>query len=116
MERDFPEKLAQYALALSHAQTLYRMATRASDPVRALSGEGMKLRSLLFSDARALVHRGLVDGQVLRSYKGSVGYGNLAFDLPSTSRGAHSRKGRTTSSRTTCSGRSAPSTASPSRR
>ena len=81
VEHDFPEKLVQYALALSHAHTLYRMATRASDPVPALAEEAMKLRSLLFSDARALVHRGFVDSKALRNYKGSVSYRNLAFDL-----------------------------------
>jgi hypothetical protein len=80
-ERDLPEKLVDFALALSHAHTLYLVATRANDPVPSLSEEGMKLRSLLFSDARALVHRGFVDGQALRGYKGSVGYRNLAFDL-----------------------------------
>jgi len=80
-ERDLPQKLARYAMALSHAHILYRMAARASDPVPALSEEGMKLRSLLFSDARALVHRGFIDAQALRNYKGSVGYRNLASDL-----------------------------------
>jgi len=51
-ERDLPKKLDQYALALSHAHTLYLVATRASDPVPALSKEGMKLRSFLFSDGQ----------------------------------------------------------------
>jgi hypothetical protein len=80
-ERDLPQKLVSYAFALSHANILYRMAARANDPVPALSEEGMKLRSLLFSDARALIHRGFVDPRALRSYKGSVGYRNLASDL-----------------------------------
>jgi hypothetical protein len=79
--RDFQEKLVQYAMALSHVHTRYQMATRASDPVPALSEEGMKLRSNLFSDARALIHRGFADSRPLRNYKGSVGYRNLAFDL-----------------------------------
>lgn len=81
IECDLPEKLGQLALALSPANTLFRVATRASDPVPSLSEEGMKLRALLFSDAEALAKRGLVDEHALRSYKGSVGYRNLAFDL-----------------------------------
>jgi hypothetical protein len=80
-ERDLPKNLLYLALALSHAHTLYLVATRANDPVPSLAEEGMKLRSLLFSDARALVHRGFVDGEALRGYKGAVGYRNLAFDL-----------------------------------
>jgi hypothetical protein len=80
-ERDLPKKLLHLALALSHAHTLYLVATRANDPVPSLAEEGMKLRSLLFSDARALVQRGFVDGEALRGYKGAVGYRNLAFDL-----------------------------------
>ena len=80
-ERDLPEKLPCLALALSHAHTLYLVATRANDPVPSLAEEGMKLRTLLFSDARALVQRGFVDREALREYKGGVGYRNLAFDL-----------------------------------
>jgi hypothetical protein len=81
IDADLAKELGELAMALSHANTLYRVATRASDPVPSLSEEGMKLRELLFSDAGALVKRGLVDGQALRGYKGAVGYRNLAFDL-----------------------------------
>lgn len=79
--RDLPEKLGRYALALSHSHFLYRSAVRANDPLPALADEGTKLRKLLFSDAKAIVHRAFVDEHVLRNYTGSTSYRKLAREL-----------------------------------
>ena len=84
VERALADELRVHALALSHAHTLYRMAAHASDSLEALAAEGMKLRAVLFDDANALVKRGVVDGEKLRRFRGSVGYRNLAFGLPSS--------------------------------
>ena len=78
------DELGAHALALSHAHTLSLMARHASDSLEALAREGMKLRAVLFDDANALVKRGVVDGEKLRRFRGSVGYRNLAFGLPSS--------------------------------
>jgi hypothetical protein len=80
-EPDLPEKLARYAYALVHADALYRMTSRANDPVPSLAAEGMKLRRMLLTNAKALVQRGFVDEETLRNYNGSTGFRSLAFDL-----------------------------------
>src|SRR5262249_28473068 len=74
-------RLTTYAMALSHAHTLFVLATRPPDELDALVEEGTALREVLFADANALVTRRVVNGNPLRDLKGPVGYKNLAVDL-----------------------------------
>jgi hypothetical protein len=87
-EKDLPTfdaesvmQLESYALALSHAHTLYSMASQPADSLAPLVDEGTKLRSTLLADATALVQRNLLSAEQLRDLNGPVGYKNLAFDL-----------------------------------
>jgi hypothetical protein len=73
--------LDAYAMALSHAHTLFLMASQPSDELAPLVEEGTKLRETLLRDASALVQRQLLNGQQIKDLKGPVGYKNLAFDL-----------------------------------
>jgi hypothetical protein len=75
------ERLDTYAMALSHAHTLYLMASQPADALAPLAKEGTKLRETLYADASALVQRELLNRQQLRDLQGPVGYKNLAFDL-----------------------------------
>ena len=76
-------KLDDYAFALSHAQTLYSMASASASAelLQLLSKEGTALRETLWTDARTLVLRQLIDGRQLREVKGRGGYRSLAVDL-----------------------------------
>src|SRR6476620_10339641 len=65
--------LEKYALAMSHAHTLYLMASQPVDLLTPLVEEGTKLRETLFADATALVQRQLLNGQQLKDLKGVVG-------------------------------------------
>lgn len=73
--------LDEYAMALSHAHTLYLMASQPVDSLQPLVAEGTVLRETLFADATALVQRRLLNGNQLRDLQGPVGYKNLAVDL-----------------------------------
>lgn len=75
------KKLELYAMALSHANTLYYLASQPSDPLQPLAEEGTRLREVLVADATALVQRGFLDGNRLKELRGSKGYKNLTFDL-----------------------------------
>lgn len=74
-------QLEAYAMALSHAHTLFSMASLPADSLAPLVAEGTTLRETLLADATALVTRNLLNGQQLRDLSGPVGYKNLAFDL-----------------------------------
>jgi hypothetical protein len=76
-----PAKLSVYAMALSHADTLWSMASAPASAIKPLSDEGVALRETLFADASTLVVRKLMDGNQLKDLKGPVGYKNLAHDL-----------------------------------
>src|SRR4051812_12268728 len=54
--------LESYAMALSHANTLYLLATQPPDSRQALLDEGSKLRETLLGDANALIQRGMLNG------------------------------------------------------
>jgi hypothetical protein len=75
------KKLEDYAMALSHAHTLYLMASQPPDSLQTLVDEGTSLRETLVTDANALVRRGLIDGNRLQDLKGPKGFRNLAVDL-----------------------------------
>jgi len=80
-DREVCSKLSVYALGLSHAHTLYMMASAPQDSLQPLADEGAALHDTLLKDANALVQRKLIDGKQLRDLKGVVGYKNIAFDL-----------------------------------
>jgi len=73
--------LDKYAMALSHAHTLYLVANKPPDELDPLVQEGTALRELLFSDSAALVRRGLMNGARLAELLGPIGFKNLASDL-----------------------------------
>ncbi|HEX4341371.1 MAG TPA: hypothetical protein VH062_35930 [Polyangiaceae bacterium] len=73
--------LRTYALAMSHAHTLYLMAVKPPDSLQPLAEAGAALHATLLTDANALVQRKLIDGQQLKDLQGVVGYRNIAFDL-----------------------------------
>ena len=75
------KNLESYAIALSHANTLYLYATQPADSLDPLLEEGNKLRDTLLADANALILRGLLNGNHLKDLKGVIGYKNLAVDL-----------------------------------
>ena len=68
-------------MALSHANTLYLLATQPPDAVQALVEEGTSLRETLLTDATALARRGLINNNRLQDLKGAVGHKNVAVDL-----------------------------------
>jgi hypothetical protein len=78
---ELPARLDTYAMALSHAQTLYMMASAPESAIKPLSDEGSALRETLFADANALVKHKLMNGNQFNELKGPVGYKNLAMDL-----------------------------------
>lgn len=75
------EKMDEYAMALSHAHTLFSLASRSADPLRALVEEGRKLRATLVAHAAALVRRGHLGDRRLKDLRGPKGHQDLAFDL-----------------------------------
>ncbi|HYQ02307.1 MAG TPA: hypothetical protein VER96_26715 [Polyangiaceae bacterium] len=75
------DNLETYALALMHVQGEYVSASSPPEAIVALNEEGTALRDTLYSDALALVNRGLVNGEPLKDFKTATGYKNLAEDL-----------------------------------
>jgi hypothetical protein len=75
------DKLEDYALALSAAQTGYLTATQPPDDLQALSAEAGALHDRLLADAKALATHGLVDGNQLSQLLGGNSYKSLAQDL-----------------------------------
>jgi hypothetical protein len=75
------DKLETYIFALFNAHTLYVTANRPIEPLPELVEAATRIRDLLFSDAMALVNRGMLDGQQLRDVKTANGYRPLALDL-----------------------------------
>ena len=75
------DKLEAYALALGHAQTLYKTATDPPAAVLALAENATIRRDLLFDEISLLAKRGLLDASPLKAVKCLNGYANLSFDL-----------------------------------
>jgi len=75
------DKLEDYALALSFANTAYLAATQPPDDLFELNAEATKLHDRMLADAQALVQHGLINGTQLEQLKGGNGYKNLAQDL-----------------------------------
>jgi len=75
------DKLEDYTMALSYANTVHSTATRPVDGLVELSDEGFKLRGTLQSDILALSSRSLINSASLKNYTGLTGYKNIATDL-----------------------------------
>jgi hypothetical protein len=75
------DKLEDYALALSSAQTNYLTATQPPDDLQALNAEAAALHDRLLADAKALAQHNLVDRNQIAQLRGGNGYKNLAQDL-----------------------------------
>jgi hypothetical protein len=75
------DKLEDYALALSFANTTYLAATQPPDDLLGLNEEAGKMHDRLLADAKALAAHGLLDGGQLAQLVGGNGYKPLAQDL-----------------------------------
>jgi hypothetical protein len=75
------DKLQDYACALQEAHVQSLSAGKTPDELRALGEEGDSLRTVLRTDAAALVARGLIDPARLESCNGQPGYKTIATDL-----------------------------------
>jgi hypothetical protein len=75
------DRLQLYTFAVGHAHARFLAASAPPEALASLTESGTKLRDTMHSDAVALAHRGLVNGDRVAEFKGSVGYKNLAFDL-----------------------------------
>lgn len=75
------DKLEDYALALSHADTLHSTALKPTDEQKAVFEEGIELRDVMHADVNVAIRRKFIDSAVLKDYEGLVGYKNVASDL-----------------------------------
>lgn len=75
------DKLEDYALALSFANTNYLAATQPPDDLPALNEDASRMHDRLLADAKALAAHGLLDGAQLAQLLGGNGYKPLAQDL-----------------------------------
>ena len=75
------DKLEDYALALSFANTIYLKVTQPPDDLAQLNADATKLHDQLLADAQALAQHGLLNGTQLGRLQGGNGYKNLAQDL-----------------------------------
>lgn len=80
-EQSLVANLEAYTFALSHANTLYRVAAKPEETLSSLIEEGAKLRESLRVDAAALAAHGVVVGARLADIGSSTGYRQLASDL-----------------------------------
>jgi hypothetical protein len=81
VDASIPEHLMTHAMALSHAHTLFLMASQDVDTLPSLAAEARKLRKILLRDAEGMIQRGLLDAAMMPRLRIDKGYGNLAFDL-----------------------------------
>ena len=75
------ERLEAYALALGHAQTLYRTAAEPPPSPAPLAEAVIHARGILLCEANTLIRRGLITPKATDELKGGTGYKNVAFDL-----------------------------------
>jgi hypothetical protein len=75
------DRLEEYAHALLYAQARCVTRSETRDDLMALAEEGMRTRTVLYSDATALCCRGLIDEKRIADYKGLNGYRNIASDI-----------------------------------
>ena len=75
------DKLEDYAMALSHTQALYQIATTPLNDLDQVVAEATKVRERLIASARGLVVFGLFDVRKVEQLKHGNGYSNVAQDL-----------------------------------
>jgi hypothetical protein len=75
------DKLEPYTRASYHAHTLFMAASKPPEPVPQLAEQCSNLIATFRKDIEALVQRGLLDGNLLRNLRGTIGYRDIAFDL-----------------------------------
>jgi hypothetical protein len=75
------DELEDCARALIHANMLYQLAMKPSEPVAVMADRAVQLRATLYSDAVALENRELLGGDELTNYRGTPGYKVIAADL-----------------------------------
>lgn len=73
--------LEEYTEAAAEADSRLVAAMRPPPEILALNAQAITMRELLRSDAAALAHRNLLSREQVDSYKGYVGYKNVAFEL-----------------------------------
>ena len=74
-------KFPQYILATYSAQTRYTFATTPPEQLPELMEKGTKWREVLGAEARSLVARGFLNGELLKELTGTHGFRNVAVDL-----------------------------------
>lgn len=77
----FLDELEELAMAAAQASSLFKIAAVPPNDLNELYRDAVALRRTLRLDARALVIRGLIARERLRSLKGRIGYQNVAFEL-----------------------------------
>ncbi|MGE5783478.1 MAG: hypothetical protein ACM3ZE_02770, partial [Myxococcales bacterium] len=75
------DRLEDYALALSYANTLRATVTQPPAILKAVYDESFRLRRVLHSDTHTLIRRDLIQATALDRYSGRVGYVTVAADL-----------------------------------
>lgn len=75
------DRLEDYAMALTYAESLFRSSGKPEDELPALLEEATRLKLRFLSDADALATRELLDRGSLRNLTGWSGYKNVASDL-----------------------------------
>jgi hypothetical protein len=75
------DKLQQYALALSHANTVHRGTFAPKGSIADLGNELTTIRDRLFTTAQALVSFGLMDASQIKECKKANGYRPTAADV-----------------------------------
>jgi hypothetical protein len=75
------DKLKDYTMALSYANTLHGAAIQPPDDFKAMYEEALELRETLRRDVETLIGRGLVATDALKAYTAVVGFKNVAADL-----------------------------------
>lgn len=75
------DKLRQYALALSHANTVHRGTMTPKGSIADQGNELTTIRDRLYATAQALVSFGLMDAAQIKNCKKAVGYRPTAADV-----------------------------------
>jgi hypothetical protein len=75
------DKLPTYALALFQANGMHLAASTPKESLPALYERGYQRREQMILDLTPLAARGIIDGEPLKTLKGTNGYMNLASDL-----------------------------------
>ncbi len=81
IDQKLVDGLGDYARAAGEANSRYAIAMGPESDLLDLYDEASREREVIRSDASALATRGLIDPARLSSFKGLIGYKNVAFEL-----------------------------------